>query len=534
MDIRTYLTLETALIQKLRRSWQPLAASYYRQIADLLEKNDLAGAYTAAHAIDMTPVATKNREYTKYMLRACAVFGAGNANPNADKTFVGVGKYDTMLNTVADAFEAGIKYNATQAVVKAALQSIADWEAAQSKATKAERFLTDFVSFAQEGNDALKLASSLHSSRLATWGFTAEAELLGDDEYELTAVLDGRTSEFCRAINGKRFKLQPAREAIVRILSLDSPDAIKAAQPWPKQDKASMARYRDMSAAELTAAGLMIPPFHPFCRTMLIRAGVAPKLKAPTVTAEEQVIPKEHVDAHAFEELGVAVDDAELAHWNAYMPLSPVSVVAEVAGIEPIDVLHGDLMNKTPIKIDPKGDITVTTKHKLGKGTVASSVVLDPFTGTLYQSYIEFQKLSPETIVPFFKRVEQGILAVAQSAGAREIVVTATTAASISTYTSMGYAPALGDWYSVRAQLLDDLQPGGKLQTVAEALTPEQVQLVETVLSQGSVKGLEDLTKLAISVKGRPLYQVLLEGVELELSIDLADKGAIQKYALQL
>jgi hypothetical protein len=529
-DFRTYLALETALTQRLRRTWQPLAASYYQAIAARLKANDLAGAYTEAHAIDMTPVATKNREYIKYLLRAMAVYGAGNAAHDASKTFVGVGKFDTLLNTVADNFTQGLKYNGSQAVVKAALQSIANWVEANSTVKKAERFVKDFVSFAEEGNDTIKLASSLHSSRLATWGFTAEAELLGIEEYELSAVMDGRTSEFCRAINGKRFRVADARASIVHILSLDTPDAVKAAQPWPKQDKTSMGRYRDMSAAQLTEEGLMIPPFHPNCRTILIRTGQAPKLQAPVVTAEEQVIPKQHVDADAFTELGVKVDTAQLDHWNAYLPLSPVAVVAEVAGVQPLDILEGSLINKTPIKIAPGGDITVTTKHKLGDGTVGASIVIDPYSGTLYKSYIEFQKLAPDTILPFFKRVEAGILHVAQSGGLNQIVVSATSAASIAAYTTMGYAPSLSDWYGLRAQILDGMEPGGRLQSIAGKLNQVQLAFVEAVLNQSSVRGLADLMTLAIEIDGRPLYQLLLDGVDLELTLDLSDKAAVKQY----
>ena len=192
------------------------------------------------------------------------------------------------------------------------MQSIAKVQEELKTVEKAEkpRYVREFVNFTVEGDKIMQLISSLHTSRLAVWGFAAEADLLGLTTYKLSAVLDGRTSAFCRAINGKVFKVDDARKSINEILSVQNPDDVKSLQPWPKQDKASMEKYAEMTPEELTAAGLHIPPFHPGCRTMLVRVGKAPRTEKPSVPKEREKLPKVVSTKETFEELGLTVTDS--------------------------------------------------------------------------------------------------------------------------------------------------------------------------------------------------------------------------------
>jgi len=136
-----------------------------------------------------------------------------------------------------------------------------------SPASKADdgRILTDFITFGEAGDRMLMLTSGLMSSRVATYGFVAEAEHNKQGRYALSAVLDGRTSKFCRMIDGREFDLSTASSKIGTVLSVQDPEDLKTVQPWPDQDDESIAEYEQMSEDELVERGLNIPPFHPWC-----------------------------------------------------------------------------------------------------------------------------------------------------------------------------------------------------------------------------------------------------------------------------
>jgi len=141
-----------------------------------------------------------------------------------------------------------------------------DWkDSVVEKADAGGRFVQPFQPFVDPGIGELQIAASLNTSRLSTWGFTTESLHLGRTRYQLTAVLDGRTSDFCRMINGRQFDVASARSLVTKVLTAKDPEDVKTLQPWPKQDRESMAKYTEMSDAQLQAAGLGIPPFHPMC-----------------------------------------------------------------------------------------------------------------------------------------------------------------------------------------------------------------------------------------------------------------------------
>ena len=138
-------------------------------------------------------------------------------------------------------------------------------------------FIKEFVSFKDPTVQKTKMISALHSSRLSTWGFTAECKVYGITEYELSAILDHRTSAYCRMINGTRFKVRDAEESVIKVLS-SNPEDLKTVQPFPKQTKDGLEKLAKMTPEELTANNWHIPPFHPFCRTLCVVVGFDKKI----------------------------------------------------------------------------------------------------------------------------------------------------------------------------------------------------------------------------------------------------------------
>lgn len=195
----------------MQKPWAKLAPDLFAPVQEAIKAKDWAAAYDAARDIDAKPVLEANRQYIKYMLLATANFGAMVANPK-EHTFVSAGDFSGFLDTIVQNMVSMAERTLNAELYGHAIDLIT--EAQQPTEVKkdyvegdpanllapAGRNVKDFVSFADAGMQGVKLVSTLHSSRLAVWGFTAEADTPGFEYYILTPVLDGRTSKFCRML----------------------------------------------------------------------------------------------------------------------------------------------------------------------------------------------------------------------------------------------------------------------------------------------------------------------------------------------
>lgn len=89
----------------------------------------------------------------------------------------------------------------------------------------------------------------------------------GVTRYRIAAVMDERTSDVCRALNGKVFEVSDAVAWRERIIEAGDPEAIKELAPWPSAEQA------ELSEAELTELGVLMSPFHFGCRTRTVLDG---------------------------------------------------------------------------------------------------------------------------------------------------------------------------------------------------------------------------------------------------------------------
>lgn len=125
---------------------------------------------------------------------------------------------------------------------------------------KADRFVTPFVSFQEEGDQLVQMISSLHTSRMSTWGFTAEATQLGVTRYKLTAVLDGRT---CFAAGTM---VQSSKLGVIAIDCIEPGDYVIGGSGSERKvlgtRKAVSSQWRDITFEE----GIVVraTPNHPF------------------------------------------------------------------------------------------------------------------------------------------------------------------------------------------------------------------------------------------------------------------------------
>lgn len=520
-DYREYLDLEDGLQKKLREAWAPTAVSLYNRMATLVSQAKFDDARAVADTIDLSSVGDENKESIKAYLLAFLQLGAELCN-GSRTTFTSFGNHDALLDHVTKNFVASIALNVTIQTRQAALQSIADAEADYSLTQKAEkkRFLRNFVDFSEQGDEMLQLISSLHSSRLSTWGFVAEAEVLDVEEYRLTAVLDGRTSKFCRAINGKVFKVKDAREFVNVVLNVENPDDLRIVQPWPKQTKQAIERYSAMTADELTAEGLHIPPYHPSCRTLLTHTKKgAPRTGVPVVPPDNQILPSQVSTPETFRELGLDTEEDHVKYWNEQVGVSPVTALSKVTGATPLELLDRSVDSKVAINMQEDGDILMTAKDMpLAKGSYSGTTLIDPVQGALYQRQASFKGTDIPTAVGFVKSLYGGLVDLGLSMGATSLVV-ASSGAGIATHAAAGFSTSAAGWYDLRDKMLTALNK--------TELAVSEKNVVSSLLASKDENAIQALVRLPYTIDGVQIGKYLLNGLNSEMVLDLGSLTAL-------
>jgi hypothetical protein len=136
-----------------------------------------------------------------------------------------------------------------------------------------------FVSFRDGGRGYMQMVSALHTTRVAAYGFTSEAEILGVERYAINEQLDNKICPVCRAMHGRTFTVVSARNTLDVVLSVDDPQELRTLQSWPSQRASDVEKLRNMTEEEVVARNWHIPPFHPFCRGQLVPLGQVPNIE---------------------------------------------------------------------------------------------------------------------------------------------------------------------------------------------------------------------------------------------------------------
>lgn len=331
----------------------------------------------------------------------------------------------------------------------------------------------DFTSFAEAGDASLQLIATLHASRLSNWGFIGEADMRGLTQYKLNAMLDNRTSEFCRMINGKVFTIDQARGLVDRSIYADNPEDLREIQPWPLQTKASMDDLRSLTNDQLAGRGFHVPPFHPGCRTMMTRVDTpSPLGKTP---AKNQVIPAHVSTAESFEQLGLDMADGQIKVWNDYVGMHPATVLQTLTGKSVAEVLAGGWK----LKVTSGGNVKIDW--------LTNSTVLNPLTNTLaYKSTAGADALE-------FAKHTQELQAYAQALGVSKITLRVNAGDAADALAS-GFVPSAVEWQAVKAAL--KLKLAGPLAAEYEKLPVAQKVGLFTALASNLESSALDLADL--------------------------------------
>lgn len=95
----------------------------------------------------------------------------------------------------------------------------------------------------------------------------------GFTTYRIQAVLDERTSEVCREMHGKSFRVNDGVKHVERIRGVQDPEEYKRVAGWRTVEEVrqiSGGGDEESQRKALVAAGVVLPPFHSRCRTVII------------------------------------------------------------------------------------------------------------------------------------------------------------------------------------------------------------------------------------------------------------------------
>lgn len=537
MNLRTYLTLEKAFATRLVEEWRQSSVPVYAQIASACERGDYDHARDLSNDLNLADIGSSNREFIKYQLLSFSIFGAGMAAKGTPQ-FLGT-NYDQLLNHVTDNVLASLNYGGTAAVRGDALQSIArlenaandqEWEGAVAKLSKAEavaeppRYVKPFQSFAGAGESTLQLITSLNGSRMASWGFVAEADARTIKRYRLSPTLDGRTSPFCTML-GERdlvFEVDDARGLVNDALSVQDPNDLRVVQPWPGQSKAAIEDYRRMSAEQLVREGLQIPPYHPHCRTIVVAID-GPQRGGSKLPPIQMNTPPFIATPDTFAELGTTMQPAEVDHWNKYVGLNPVDVAASLTAQTGGQVLMDE--TSTGIAIDGYGVVKINNTAKFKSTMADQSVSYDPYASVVSVDQLDLYGGDTKDQADYLTNFLNKTIKYGKSVGAHTMTINVGTHAY--EFAKMGFHPTDSAWHKFHTSWFEAQVKIGELHDLIEDLSPNQKDVLDLIMGLETPEAAQLVARLPWTVGNEEVGKVVLKSFFGDFELDLSDPQAL-------
>lgn len=354
-----FLTVESAMIRTLTTPWKKAYNKWFKEVSSALRDGDYSTARALTSEFDSEGVFESRKKTLRKLTVASMGFGASRLTDTPDKWLSDLQAVDDSLELLRS-----MVMMSDRQVELAMLQAVDLIEAEGLLRQKAEpSLLLDPVSFAKEkgqgaGLNSVQMTASLHNGRLASYGFLVQAKAFGVDTYVLNAILDGRTSDICQELNGKEFPVQPAYDYVNEVLVLREADDLKAKAPFVDGSREGIERLQGMSTEQLMEAGIMTPPFHPYCRTYIDikRSGGSstivietPQATQPGNTEIDGTLTPQNVYSELYTQMGLDPDLVNALKPNLFPGIAGGSLAKAV-----LDAKGKDLA-KTIDELDIKG-----------------------------------------------------------------------------------------------------------------------------------------------------------------------------------
>lgn len=519
-----FIALEGLLAKHLQTELDKSLSDLLREVSALVTNGRYEEAAQAAQALNLDAVYESSKDMIERQTSMAMMFGASRVSHTPGTTAVGLGFEQEMVTQASMNFRQHLAL-AADAMREKAMQLIAlareegPGEPPQAvEILKAERrILRDFASFMdKEGKAQMNLISSLHTSRVSAYGFTAEANVLGLTEYQISEQLDNRTCPVCQRMHGKKFKVEDARKLLTVVLRTSDPEQLKALQPWPSRSEETLKEIDSLSAEDLVARGWHIPPFHPRCRGLLVRAGRAPDLTVPGPIPEGPP-PVTKAD---FDLIGIKATEAQANAWAKKLPVPPVEVLSAITGTPPEELASVAIVEGLPKAGISKSKITTTWSEFSAQKNGTTTTVKAKYA----QKAIEVTnpQLSKGLTTPG-KALMNAMYLLAKDAGYNRLETSVTGVGSYS-WARAGFRVTDKDWKALRPALY------ARYATLEKEISEEAKQAIESVLALDSGDGLFNLASLGLDQSMVNIGKEMLSGLKWNGFLDLTDPLAVAAF----
>lgn len=280
---QAYVALEESLSSRLLATWEPVGRRISREVVSKIGDKDWDGVDEVISGIDLTQCLRGNIEYANFIGGMSLMFGVSRlASIPSESAYHKAGEVSPYIGKSVGLMDMSLRQSSIK--LKERVHKLVTKERDRITVQKAD-LIDGLAEVLVKGGGKPELISSLHTSRLAQFGYTVEATLVGQETYIINEVLDARTCQVCVTLDGEIFGVRRLQERLIKVFNSTTVDELKRHAPWPKQSKAELERLESMTSEELVLAGYNSPPYHPLCRGFIDYTSV------PLHQVEEIIIP---------------------------------------------------------------------------------------------------------------------------------------------------------------------------------------------------------------------------------------------------
>jgi len=477
-----------------------------------LDRQDFLAAREAINDLDLKDVVGKTFEALEELAISSLLFGAANATNDLEKVSY-LAKDKPLPDEITSALiqlDAAFKHNVSEQL-RRELHKVIDAAEEEVKAAlfKGEIIKADTRTVSQKLNDAVlkgkdmvDLHANLTTSRLISFGFLAEAVEQGITTYQISEELDHKTCALCEAMHGRTFNVAYEYSKVRSAMLTSDPNELKNIAPWPKNTKAEVARIRGAEADNLQGEGFGSPPFHPFCRGILVTVG----------TASEMVTDYRLEDFP--ESWNVDIEDMDI--WNKNVKISPQEFKDSMLfGLQAQDISvrsTGDRMLVLSAYMDgpKKDDLGITRIFRFYNKSVdhAYFVLGDKGKGIA-------------------KKVLREQVSLYRKIGLEQITIHANINIGGYAWARYGFVPTAKSWKKLRQYLAEKLEN----LKVAKPIPQNVKESILELLSSDDPKFIWTLADIEYKIRGVPIGKKLLLGSDWDGAFDLLDEETMKRFA---
>jgi len=298
VKVEAYLDLEASLEAIVQPRWNSILKRVIPQIEKAIQAHDLQKVTEIVDTINTSLLYQGKLTEINTLLKTGLVFGGalvnGNTldlevvlNPNAlGLVPIATNQYQIQLDQAMITVRKRFLQLAVKLEARLVFEEQQEEEFNKGSSTNVQKINPINLRSALTtgagniGSSMISTASSLQMSRMAQYGFTAEASSRGVTHYIVNEQLDSRICPVCSRMHGKRFEVAPALAKLDTQIRITDPTDLKILAPFPLQSKAAVKDLTEMTNEQLRAKGWDTPPYHPRCRGLL-KAVRAPRAVQP-------------------------------------------------------------------------------------------------------------------------------------------------------------------------------------------------------------------------------------------------------------